>query len=321
MENVAVKKRRRWWLAGLLSFLVPGLGQVYNGQETKGLLFYVALSVWGGIFMCSFYYFIKPPATPVHFALIAFMALVSLVFFLYILFEAIRSAKRISGNYILKGFNRWYVYALVIIVIRLVDFSTQTVIVRNNIFRPFKAPAVSMMPTIDVGDHFICDLSYYRLNNPERGDLIIFKWPKDESKIFLKRIIGIPGDTIQIVNDAVYVNQKKLDLKFLKKITLEPGGEADEYRETDGNSSYRILNLVNMTSNYGPVTVPAGEYFVLGDNRNNSDDSRYWGMVKRDQIYGKPVFIYFSWDTRIPAWNVWARLASIRFSRIGKILQ
>ncbi len=321
MENDAVKKRRRWWLAGLLSFLVPGLGQVYNGQETKGLLFYVALSVWGGIFMFSFYYLIKPPATPVHFALIAFMAVVSLVFWLYILFEAIRSAKRISGNYILKGFNRWYVYVIVIIVIRLVNFSTGTVIVKKIIFKAFKAPAGSMMPTIDVGDHFICDLSYYRLNNPERGDIIIFKWPVDESKFFIKRIIGIPGDTIRIVDDEVYVNQKKLDLKFIKKYRLEDGKEADICEETVDSRGYKVLYQEKKHENFGPVKVPDGKYFVLGDNRDNSDDSRYWGYVKRRQIYGRPVFIYFSWNTKIPAWNIFGRIASIRFSRFGENLE
>ncbi|MBN1908073.1 MAG: signal peptidase I [Deltaproteobacteria bacterium] len=111
----------------------------------------------------------------------------------------------------------------------------------------------------------------------------------------------------------------------MKKVTLEQGGEADEYRETLGKSSYQILYLGNSNynwanRNYGPVTIPNGEYFVLGDNRDNSSDSRYFGMVRRDQIFGRPVFIYFSWDTKIPVWNVFGRIASIRFSRLGEIL-
>lgn len=321
MENNTVKRRRRWWLAGLLGFLVPGLGQVYNGQETKGLLYYIALSVWGGIFMSALYYLIKPPATSGHFALIAFMAFVSLVFWLFIIFEAIRSAKRIPHDYVLKKFNRWYIYILIIVIIRLVDLSVETVIVRNTIFKAFKVPAASMMPTIYVGDHFICDLSYYHLNNPARGDIVIFKWPIDESIFYIKRIIGIPGDTIQIFNDELYVNNKKTELDFVENYTGDDGKEAEIYKETFGNSSYQILEQIKKNENYGPVTVPEGEYFVLGDNRDNSSDSRYWGMVKRHQIYGRPVFIYFSWDIKIPAWKVLSRLASIRFSRIGDILE
>ena len=328
MENVAVRKRRRWWLAGLLSFLVPGLGQVYNGQETKGLLFYVILSVSGGFLIILIHFLLKPPGRPFLFWII-FLAVIfiSIALWLFIIFEAILSAKKISGDYILKGYNRWYIYLIIILVIRLVDFSVNTTVIEHNIFQGYRIPTRSMMPTLLVGDHFLCDLGYYNNHNPERGDLIMFKWPVDESKFLIKRIIGIPGDTIQIVDNAVYVNQKKLDLKFLKKVTLEQGREADEYRETLGNSSYQILNQVTGNSgygwvnrNFGPVTVPDGEYFVLGDNRGNSSDSRYWGMVRRDQICGRPVFIYFSWDTKIPAWNVWGRLASIRFSRLGEIL-
>lgn len=329
MENGAVKKRRRWWLAGLLSFLVPGLGQVYNGQETKGLLFYVILSVWGGFIISMMHFLLKPPGRPFLFWIV-FLAVIfiSLALFLFIIFEAIRSAKKISGDYSLKSYNRWYIYLLIILVIRLADYSVETTVIKQNVFQTITIPTGSMMPTLLVGDSFLCDLGYYNNHNPERGDLIIFNTVGVETKILLKRIIGIPGDTIQIVDGAVYVNREKLDLEFLKKVTLEEGGEAEEYRETIGNSSYQILNLVNKasyygysTSYYGPVTIPDGEYFVLGDNRDNSYDSRYLGMVRRDQIEGRPVFIYFSWDTKIPVWNIFGRIASIRFSRLGEILE
>lgn len=321
MENVAVKKRRRWWLSGLLGIMVPGLGQVYNGQETKGLLYYVALSVWGGIFMSSFYYLIKPPATFGHIVIIGLMALVSLVFWLIIVFEAILSAKRISNNYVLKRFNRWYIYIIIIVIIQLVDISVEAVIVRNTIFKAFKVPAGSMMPTIYVGDHFICDLSYYHLNNPARGDIIIFKWPVNESIFYIKRIIGAPGDTIQIIDDDLYINNEKTELDYIGKYVGDDGKGSEIYKETYGNSSYQILEQIKKHENYGPVKIPEGEYFVMGDNRDNSNDSRYWGMVKRHQIYGRPVFIYFSWDIKIPAWKIISRLTSIRFSRIGDILE
>lgn len=326
MENVAVNKRRRWWLAGLLCFLVPGLGQIYNGQVTKGLLFYVILSVWGGFLISLMHLLLNPPGRPIIFWIIFLVFLfISIALKLFFIFEAIRSAKKISGGYILKGYNRWYIYLLIILVIWLADFSVETTVIRHNLFQAITIPTGSMMPTLLAGDSFLCDLGYYNNHNPERGDLIIFKMPVGRAKRLLKRIIGIPGDTIQIFDGAVYVNQKKLDLEFVKKVKLEQGGEADEYRETLGNSSYQILkrssNYGRGNRNFGPVTVPDGEYFVLGDNRDNSSDSRYFGMVKRDQIEGRPVFIYFSWNTKIPAWNAFGRIASIRFSRLGAILQ
>ncbi|MBN1384668.1 MAG: signal peptidase I [Elusimicrobia bacterium] len=249
------------------------------------------------------------------------MALVSLVFWLIIVFEAILSAKRISNNYVLKRFNRWYIYIIIIVIIQLVDISVEAVIVRNTIFKAFKVPAGSMMPTIYVGDHFICDLSYYHLNNPARGDIIIFKWPVNESIFYIKRIIGAPGDTIQIIDDDLYINNEKTELDYIGKYVGDDGKGSEIYKETYGNSSYQILEQIKKHENYGPVKIPEGEYFVMGDNRDNSNDSRYWGMVKRHQIYGRPVFIYFSWDIKIPAWKIISRLTSIRFSRIGDILE
>ncbi len=178
-----------------------------------------------------------------------------------------------------------------------------------------------MSPTLLPGDHLVCDLGYYHSRNPSRGDIIIFKWPGDERIDHVKRIIGIPGDTVGIIDDDLYVNNKKLELMFVQKYSLGDGKEADVYQETVGDESYRILDQVKKHENFGPVTVPEGEYFVMGDNRDNSNDSRYWGMVKRHQIRGVPAFVYFSWDMKIPSWNIFGRLASIRISRIGEILE
>ena len=306
MEDVAIKKRRRWWLAGLLSFLVPGLGQVYNGQETKGLFFCVVYFVWGGFLISLVYYLLKLPITPMDIGVICLLALISLILLILIIFESIRTARRISSDYTLKRYNRWYIYLLVILIMFLVNYSVETVFIKDRVIKAYKIPAGAMMPTLLIGDHFVCDLSYYRSHNPERGDIVAFKYPVDESKDFVKRIIGIPGDTIQIVNDDVYINNEKLELKFIGKCSLEHGIGADIYQETLGNVSYQILDQNKRYRDFGPVTVPEGEYFVMGDNRDYSSDSRHWGMVKRHQIYGKPAFIYFPWE---------------RFSRIGEILQ
>lgn len=308
-------------MAGLLSFLVPGLGQVYNGQETKGLLFYVILSVWGGILISLLHFLLKPPV--VHYSVwIIFLAgFLSVVLWLFIIFEAIRTAKRISGDYRLKAYNRWYIYILIIFVIRLVDLSVETTVIRSTVFKAYKIPAGSMLPTLLAGDHFLCDLSYYNIHNPARGDIVIFRWPKDKNIDYIKRVIGLPGDTVRISDDDLYINDKKIEQKYIGKYGPGDGRDAGIFQETIGSVSYDVLEQEKKHENFGPVKVPEGEYFVLGDNRDNSSDSRYWGMVRRDQIYGRPVFIYFSWDMKIPGWDIFSRLASIRFSRIGDILE
>ncbi len=321
MEHSAVKKRRRWWLAGFLSFLVPGLGQVYNGQETKGLFLYVVLSVWGGIVLSMVSYFLKPPFKPANITIICLLALVSMILWIVILIDAIRTARRISGDYALRSFNRWYIYILVIVVIRVVDFSIENTIVKNSVIKAYRIPSQSMQPTIMAGDYLLCDQSYYLSNNPARGDLVIFKYSKDETKDFIKRIIGVPKDKIQIIDDALYINDKKIESQYAGKYRPGQEDEADIYQENAGKNIYRVLDHFKKHENFGPLILPDGEYFVMGDSRDHSMDSRHWGTVKRHQITGRPVFIYLSYDMKIPAWNIFGKFASIRFSRIGKVLE
>ena len=161
MGDITINKRRRWWLAGLLSFFVPGLGQVYNGQETKGLFFYVVYFVWGGFLISLVYYLLKLPITPMDIGVICLLALVSLILLILIIFESIRTASRISSDYTLKRYNRWYIYLLVILIIRLVDFSVETAVVKNTIVKAYKIPSGAMMPTLLIGDHFTRIGIYY----------------------------------------------------------------------------------------------------------------------------------------------------------------
>jgi len=141
------------------------------------------------------------------------------------------------------------------------------VIIRVFLFQPFFIPSGSMEPTLIEGDRIIVSKIHYRLGNPKRGEIIVFKYPVDPKKDFIKRVIGLPGETLEIRDSKLYINGE-----FVEQPFLPPG------------LSY---------GSYGPVTIPEGQYFMMGDNRNNSEDSRFWGMLPQENIIGKTLLIYW----------------------------
>ena len=135
-------------------------------------------------------------------------------------------------------------------------------------------------------------------DKPQRGDVIVFRYPDDEEKDFIKRIVGTPGDVIQIRNKVVYVNDERLkDEAFTQRI--DPG---------------IIDQRINPRDNFGPVTVPPDSYFVMGDNRDQSLDSRFWGYVKFHKIKGRAFMVYWSWNGH-GSWVDW-----VRWDRIAKFI-
>jgi signal peptidase I len=179
-------------------------------------------------------------------------------------------------------------------------------IIRTFIIQAFKIPSGSMEPTLLVGDHILVTKFIYGthipftnyvilpVSSPKRGDVVVFEYPKDESIDFIKRVIGLPGDKLQIINKQVYINGKKL---------YEPYAYYGDPEILPASESPR--------DNFGPVVVPEGEYFMMGDNRDFSNDSRYWGFVKRDLILGKAEIIYFSWNPKT---------LHIRWNRFGMLI-
>jgi signal peptidase I len=159
----------------------------------------------------------------------------------------------------------------------------------RNMGRPFRIPNGSMAPSLLIGDHIMVNQLAYQNLAPARGDVVAFKFPEDESKIFVKLIIGIPGDTIEIRDKLVHVNGQALR-------------EEDYTQHVDSNI---IGKVVNPRDNLDLLKIPEQSYFVLGDNRDLSLDSRFWGAVKREKIIGKVTLIYWSWDniTKSTRWD------------------
>ena len=193
--------------------------------------------------------------------------------------------KRIGGRH-KKGILREYLEAAIIAVFL-------ALFIRTFVIQAYKIPSGSMEPTLLVGDHILVSKFIYGIkapfinrtivpiSKPKRGDVIVFIYPKDKSKDYIKRVIGLPGDKIKIIGKDIFINGKLLDAQF---------GVYDK-------GSRRNNNL-------GPIIVPAHGLFVMGDNRDHSYDSRYWGFVPLEFVKGKAIIIYWSW----PHWDRFGHL-------------
>jgi signal peptidase I len=169
--------------------------------------------------------------------------------------------------------------------------------IRTFVVQAFKIPTGSMENNLLIGDHLLVnkfvvgptasavERALLPVRPIKRGDVIVFKYPEEPSRDFIKRVIGLPGETLELRDKKVSVNDKPLDEPYVH--FLEPPGISSEFREITSN---------DVRERYGPVTVPPNQYFVMGDNRDNSQDSRYWGFLPRDYIKGKAVVIYWSYD-------------------------
>ncbi|HDD53634.1 MAG TPA: signal peptidase I [Thermosulfidibacter takaii] len=171
-------------------------------------------------------------------------------------------------------------------------------LIRTFIVQAFRIPSGSMIPTLLVGDHILVNKLAYRFGEPHRLDVVVFKFPLDSNKDYIKRVIGLPGDRLKIVNKVVFINGKPLKEPYA--------------RHTDSRT---IPRGIQPRDNYGPVVVPPGHYFVMGDNRDSSYDSRFWGFVSRKALIGKALIIYFSWDPHGANPLHW-----VRWRRIGRLI-
>ncbi len=184
-------------------------------------------------------------------------------------------------------------------------------IIRTFAVQAFKIPSGSMIPTLLIGDHLLVNKIIYGtpvdipftnvtvfhmpgLRTPQRGEIVVFKYPEDPKRDFIKRVVAVEGDTIQMIDQKVYVNGKYIDEPYIQ--------------HTD--TLARLGQLVPR-DNFGPFLVPKGKLFMMGDNRDNSYDSRFWGYVDVKEVRGKAMIIYWSWDSD---------KSFPRFDRIGKLI-
>jgi signal peptidase I len=270
-------RTRKPWLAGLLQFILPGLGTLYSGMPQRALaaFFVFRLASFGSIFI-----------------LLALSGLLSLALFvlaglsltILVIVDGVRCARVADPNYTLRPYNRWFVYALVVVCVVVVDAAFVQRFTRSRIFDSAQTPTPSMESTLLVGDHAVINKAAYLFSEPKRGDIIVFK-PNPSSEItYVKRIVALPGETISIRDRVVLIDGKQLDEPYVS--------QSLESETAPGDSP-------------GSTLVPPGSYFVLGDNRPNSNDSRFFGTIPRESVQGRATTIYFSMDpgTRKIRWD------------------
>ena len=202
--------------------------------------------------------------------------------------------------------SKWREYAESLIIAALI-----ALVVRSFVVQAFKIPSSSMEPTLLIGDHLLVNrLSYVvkvpftdivllHLGKPDRGDVVVFRYPEDRTKDFIKRVIAKEGDVVEIKDKVVYVNGKIAD--YPQAVFAEPT---------------MIPGFIARRDNIPPLTVPQDSYFVMGDNRDRSLDSRFWGFVRYDDFVGRALIIYFSWDGTSSD-----LLHYIRWTRIGRLIR
>ena len=256
------------WLALILSLVAPGLGQVYNGQWRKGVGFFLA-ELFLALFMVLFW---------ADFAAMLLCVSILAGYNLFVAWEAMATARR-QRDYMLVPCNRWWVY-LLFLAVSLGAGAAFEHAVKSWFFQAYQVPSASMLPTLRAGDHFMVEVLEPE-DELKRGEIVIFSLPATGGKEFVKRVVGLPGETVEIRDRVVSVNGASLDEPYIQ-------------HTREGSQPLR--------DDFGPVTLGPDQYFLMGDNREASYDSRWLGPVPRASITGRARYVYFPGDFNAPDW-------------------
>jgi len=296
--------RRRPWLAVVLNILAsPGLGHLYNGQAMKavawliGLPFAVSLLLW------------MAATLPVPLLNLALPLTLLIAIYAWAALDAGRTARRLSDAP-RPWHSRWYTLVLVWALNAFVVVPVWSQALLTSVMKTAKVPTGGMERTVLVGDYIFVDMTAYGLRvpfttytvlvrSPQRGDVIVFLFPEDRRRMFLKRVIGLPGETVEVRDTIVSIDGKTLP-------------EAYAFFEAPHAAGHK---------GFPPERVPPGHLFVLGDNRDNSRDSRYWGFLPLSDVLGEAKGVYFSHELSRDDRPGKPALEPIRWNRIGSLIR
>lgn len=315
MEEAAIntKHRRQPWSAVVLSLIMAGLGHIYCGKFVKGLV----LAFLTCIFVPVLFGTLSVSNDSVRIAVIIAALFASSAVWLVAIIDSWYTARHTAESYTLKDYNRWYVYVL--LVLMGTGGSTQIAFnIRMNLLEAFRVPSASNYPTIDPNDRLLANKIAYKISDPKRGDLIVFINPENRRINYIKRVVAIAGDTVEIKDGQLYVNDEKLkrrelDQSTLDNIRIKVRGEpleGDVFEETNGNAKYKIFLAGpprdTTSSDFAKITVPKHHCFVLGDNRNLSQDSRHFGPIPLATVKGRADYLY--WPAK--DWSRFGRISN-----------
>jgi signal peptidase I len=310
---VNTKHRRQPWSAVVLSLIMAGLGHIYCGRFVKGLV----LAFLSCVFVPVLFGTLSVSNSSVRIAVIIAALLASSAVWLVAIIDSWYTARHTAESYTLKDYNRWYVYML--LVLMGTGGSTQIAFnVKSTLLEAFSVPVASNYPTIVPNDRFLANKVAYKTSDPKRGDLIVFLNPEDRRINYIKRVAAIAGDTVEIKDGRLYINDEKLQRQMLAQSTLdniriEVKGEpleGDVFEETNGDAKYKIFlarpSPETASSDFAKITVPEHHCFVLGDNRNLSRDSRHFGPVPLGTVKGRADYLY--WPAK--DWSRFGRISN-----------
>ena len=298
-------------MALILSLILPGLGQVYVGRPARGAVF------WGaGVVLIPLAARLSLLGPPAWIWVVNLLGLIcTCIVYAVSAAHAYRRAGHIGSGFSPAWYNRLSVYVVLLLCGHFVMSGIIWKHTAETVTRVYRVPSVSMMPTLLPGDYFLADKRRQRvMNEIRRGDLIVFSSVDGMKQRQVKRAIGLGGDRIEITGSRVRINGnltarreiKKPQESYAKRMT----GRYAFYRETLGSSEYTTMWEKSLYRDNVMVVVPKDHIFVLGDNRDNSHDSRHFGPLPLTSVYGKPLQICFSLDHGLVRWN-----------RIGRLLE
>jgi signal peptidase I len=305
---------RKPWVAGLLGLALPGLGHLYAGQpRAAGVAFLLSVPAATVVLGAPL---ILPQPLNIVLALLGLSVIV-----IGIPLHGAETAKAASPTYELRPYNRWYVYLGLYCIIALVLRPWTYAYTKTHLLEAFRVPAASMEPTIHVGDYLYVAKWDNARRDLHRGALVVFESVEEPGLKVIKRILGVPGDTLAMDAGTLHRNGQPLAEPYT--IRVQPGRSEDPLQRAK-MQAWQSRYLAGAVADpyrpdledWGPVVVPADSLFVLGDNRDASYDSRYYGFIPWHNVLGQPWVVYFSYDPRalVPF------PFSIRWSRLGQTL-
>src|SRR4030065_1179778 len=294
------KYKRHIWLAVLLSLIMPGLGQVYCGRFKRGLVLnflnILPLPIIIGLFSLS--------NSPALMQIVIVLVLASVMVHLTAIFDSAFLAKRSAGGYQLKDYNSPLIYVVLVLIVTGGSIGS-ALYIRGQGLEAFRVPTASCYPMIVPNDRILANKNAYNRTDPKRGDLVVHICPFNRHWNYIKRIVAVTGDTVEVKDNQLYVNDRKLPRRKLPESTLDniriniegQPLKGEVFEETNGNVKYNIFLAEPphdiTTGDFEKITVPEHHCFVLGDNRNLSRDSRDFGPVPLATIKGRADYIYW----------------------------